>query len=245
MRVYKMIVSAGVLLLATPSFAQNESPDFLFGAPRGSVTIRGGFRTASTNSDVYDFMTDTLTIEPSDFHSPLFGFDVAIAIHPRLDAIFGMDYSKASIESEYRDFVEDDDTPITQMTEFSRFPLTASLKLYLGPRGRSISRFAFIPSKVRPYIGGGGGIMRYKLLQSGDFVDFNDLSIFTGQFTSSGWGGTFHAFGGAEIRLAPKYYLSIEGRYVWGQAALSGDFVGFDPIDLSGFQTTAGLQISF
>lgn len=234
------------LAVAAPALeAQGQAPDFLFGAPRGAVTIRGGYRTASTTSDVFDFFKETLTVSDSDFNSPVFGVDVAWAIHSRIDLVGGIEFSKSTSDSEYRDLEEDDGTPIFQRTELSRAPLTVSLKLYLAPKGKAVSRFAFVPNKVRPYLGGGGGLIRYRLAQMGDFVDFTDLSIFTGLFASSGWSSELHAFGGVDISLNPRIYLSVEGRYVWADAALSDDFVGFAPIDLSGFQTTVGIQIHF
>ncbi len=233
------------LLSATLLRAQATSPDFLFGAPRGSVTIRGGFHVASASGDVFDFFSDTLTLQGSDFNAPVFGVDVSWSIHSRIDLLGSIDFSKGRSSSEYRDFEENDGTPILQQTELTKTPLTGSVKLYVVPKGRAISRFAYVPTKIRPYVGGGGGLIHYRLLQQGDFVDFVDLSIFTGEFSSSGWGGELHAFGGVDIRLSPRYYLSVEGRYVWANATLSGDFVGFDPVDLSGFQTTAGVQIQF
>ena len=54
-----------------------------------------------------------------------------------------------------------------------------------------------------------------------------------------------HAFVGVDVQLKPAVYLSFEGRYMWADAGLSGDFVGFDPIDLSGLRITAGINYSF
>ena len=225
--------------------AQASEPDFLFGAPRGALSIRGGFSKASANSDIYDFLGEELTIEKGDFNAPVFGIDVALSVHPRIDVLVGFEYSRSGIDSEYRDFVEDNGAPIHQTTELRTVPVTGSVKLYLTPRGRSISRFAFVPSKARAYAGGGAGLVWYRLHQTGDFVDFVDLSIFTGEFSSSGWGSEAHVFGGMDLQMGPKWYLSFEGRYVWADATLSGDFVGFDPIDLGGLRITAGVNVSF
>ncbi|GMR22833.1 MAG: hypothetical protein BMS9Abin37_1209 [Acidobacteriota bacterium] len=225
--------------------AQEEQPDFLFGAPRGAFSIRGGYLIASANSDIYEFFSEQLTIESNDFNALVFGIDGALAIHPRLDLLAGFEYSRAAVDSEYREFEEDNGAPITQTTELRTVPLTGSIKLYLTPRGRKISRFAFVPSKARPYLGAGGGLIWYRLNQFGDFVDFVDLSIFPGEFVSSGWGTEAHVFGGLDVQLSPKWYLSLEGRYVWADAGLSGDFVGFDAIDLNGLRITVGFNYSF
>jgi hypothetical protein len=36
-----------------------------------------------------------------------------------------------------------------------------------------------------------------------------------------------------------------EGRYTWASDDLEGDFVGFDPIDLSGLRLSAGINFVF
>jgi hypothetical protein len=88
--------------------------------------------------------------------------------------------------------------------------------------------------------------MRYDFHQSGDFVDFVDMSVFAGQFQSTGWTGTVHARGGVDYSLTPRLALTAQGRYDWSSGAtLSRDFAGFDKIDLAGFSTTVGLTVRF
>lgn len=219
--------------------------DFLFGPPRGSLGVRGGVFLARSNSDVYDFFTELLTIEKGDFDAPAFGVDVAVAVHRRIDVLVSLDFSRTQTTSEYREFVEDNDLPIVQATKLTVLPLTASAKLYLGPRGREVSRYAFVPARLRPYAGAGGGLVWYRLEQSGDFVDIVDLSIFNAVLRSSAWGLAGQAFGGVEVGLTPRIFLSFEVRYLWADADLSGDFVGFTPIDLSGLRATGGVHVSF
>ena len=62
------------------------------------------------------------------------------------------------------------------------------------PRGRQISRLAWIPRTIVPYVGAGGGVTSYEFRQSGDFVDFatenaaaGTFTIFTDSFKSEGW----------------------------------------------------------
>ncbi len=243
MRIQWVLVLA-VVVVAPTAYAQEE-PDFLFGAPRGAFAIRGGYVSASANSDIYEFFSEDLTVESKDFNALVFGIDVALALHPRLDVLAGFEYTRAAVDSEFREFEEDSGAPIAQTTELRTVPLTGSIKLYLTSRGREISRFAFVPSKARPYVGAGAGLIWYRLEQTGDFVDFVDLAIFPGAFRSTGWGTEAHVFGGLDLRLSPKWYLSLEGRYVWADADLSEDFVGFDPIDLNGLRITVGFSYSF
>ncbi|MFV2007223.1 MAG: outer membrane protein, partial [Longimicrobiales bacterium] len=142
-------------------------------------------------------------------------------------------------------FVGTDDLPIFQTTEFTRVPVTANVKVYLADRGRSVSRFAWIPSKVAPYVGGGVGIVWYEFVQDGEFVDFNNLDIFSDRLSSSGTSATGQVFGGVDLSLGGIWVLTGEGRYSFGSVQMDEDFVGFDNIDLNGLQMTVGIGVRF
>jgi hypothetical protein len=47
------------------------------------------------------------------------------------------------------------------------------------------------------------------------------------------------------VGLTPRWFLSVEARYLWSEADLEGDFVGFEPIDLSGLRIGAGIHFGF
>jgi hypothetical protein len=239
-----LLVGAAGALPGTEA-AQDPSADFLFGRPRGSLGARGAWQIGAASSDIYSFFNEELTIEKGDFDSFLFGVDGSFTVASRIDLVAGFEISRASVSSEYRDFVDENDLPILQDTRLTILPVTLSVKLYLTPRGHEVSRYAFVPAKVRPYVGGGGGFVWYELEQAGDFVDFVDLTIFTSAFHSSGWGFATQAFGGVEVSLTPRWFLSVEGRYLWSDADLGGDFSSFEPIDLSGARIGAGIGFTF
>ena len=114
--------------------------------------------------------------------------------------------------------------------------------------GRGVSRFAWIPARVTPYAGGGGGALWYELTQSGDFVDAlapPPQPVFSDVFQSKGWTPSAHAFGGVDIRFWRRWYMTFDGRYLWAAARLGRDFQGFDPIDLAGFRLSAGVNVLF
>ena len=242
-------VSAAIafqLTLGVGGTAAAQTPDFLFGRPSGSIGVRGQWVLArADSSDIYDFTTELLTIEKSDFNAPGLGIDLGFGLNSRVDALAGFEFSRAAVFSEYRDFVDLNDLPIEQTTALSQVNLTGSLKLAVTPRGRQIGQFAWVPAAVVPYVGGGGGFVWYRFEQEGDFVDFLDNSIFTDRFESSGWSTSAHAFGGAEISLTNRLALTTEARYVWADAELTRDFTDFDPIDLSGLRITVGVQFSY
>ena len=225
--------------------AQSGGEGFLFRAPQGEVSIRGGFNHAAAGSDLFTFTTSQLTLNPGDFSSLTFATDVDVTLTQRLSARFGFAVSQSTKPSEFRDFVDNNRNPIEQTTEFRRLPLTASLKAYLSKTGRSIGHFAWVPARYAPYVGGGGGAMYYNFRQHGDFIDFATLKVFPDNFESDGWTPTVHTFAGTDVSLNPRFAVTVEGRYEWAHKHLSTDFARFQPIDLSGFSMTAGFVIRY
>jgi opacity protein-like surface antigen len=244
------VVLAVIVALAVPAHAQDAGKGFLFGRPDWSLSLRGGFSHANASSDVFSDVTDRLTLNRGyfgDFDGLTLGSDLAYSLRPDLDLMLSVSYSGTSKRSEYRRFVDNNDLPIEQTTSFSRVPVTASLKWYLTPRGRSVGRFAWIPSKYTPYVGAGAGFVWYNFEQNGDFVDFNtpNNNVFAHDFVSSSWAKTAHLLAGLDYSLSPRWSLTTEGRYSWAKTDLQEEFSGFKPIDLSGFTTTIGLYIRF
>jgi hypothetical protein len=112
-------------------------------------------------------------------------------------------------------------------------------------RGLEVSRLAWVPRHVVPYVGGGGGVLRYELEQFGDFIDFRDNSVFASTLQSSGWAPVAQGFAGVDVRVLKRVYVTLDGRYQWSSATLHDDWVGFEPIDLAGFKMAAGATFVF
>lgn len=225
--------------------AQSTRPDFLFKVPRASMGFRFGYSMALASSEVFDFTQEQLTVSRSDFDAVAWGADVGIRITPRVDVTFGLARSSTTINSEFRDWVGDDDLPIEQTTDFVRMPFTLGIKAYLRDRGRSIGQFVWIPRSLSPFVGASAGWVWYRFEQEGEFVDFETYDIFGDRFTQDGRAPTVHVYGGADWSLTPALFLTGEARYEWAKADMAGDFVGFDAMDLSGFQATVGLAVRF
>lgn len=225
--------------------AEAKEHGFRLGAPKTTLAVRAGFLYASADSDLYDFTTDQLTLERRDFDAPTIGIELARRLRPRLDLVVGVDYAESDASSEFRDFVDQDNRPIEQDTRLKQTGITLSGRYYLTPRGRTVGSYAWIPNRLTPYVGGGLGILRYRFAQEGDFVDFEDLSIFRDRFQSSDWTTSSHAFIGLDIKIELDLRLSIEARYTWAEATLEDDFLGFEPLDLSGLRTAAAVHFLF
>jgi hypothetical protein len=236
-----------VLCVSVPEgvHAQDTGNGFLFRAPAGEVSFRGGFDRATAGSDIFSFTVNELTLNRHDFSALTFATDVDKVLTPRFDVRFSFSVSKSTTPSEFRDFVDNNRQPIQQTTEYMRVPLTASLKAYLANPGRSVGHFAWIPSRYAPYVGAGGGAMWYRFQQAGDFIDFATTKVFTDAFVSEGWTPTLQAFAGTDVSLTPRFAVTAEGRYQWARSRLSTDFSQFQPIDLSGFALTAGVSIRY
>ena len=232
---------AGVAGAQTPQ----GDPDFLFGRPRGSVGVRGGWLLERAGSDLFTFVQEQFTVEPGDFDAPTLAVDLGIAAGSRTEAVFGVEFGGATIRSEYRDFLDSDRLPITQATRLRQANLSAGLKLALTPRGQQVGTVAWVPNAITPYVGAGAGALWYEFDQTGDFVDFLDLSVFSETFRSRGWAPSAHVFAGIDVHVARRLFLSGEGRYLWSQAELGPDFSSFEPIDLTGFKLTAGVNYLF
>lgn len=239
------LVAVPVLAVA-PAGAQDS---FLFDPPSITLSGRGGYNHAAAGSDIYDFFTQQLTLERGDFSGAVVMGELAVTLTPRLDVVAGLGHASSTSPSESRTHVGTDGLPIAQTTTLRRTPVTASLKLYPLPRGRRIGSHAWIPARLTPFVGIGGGGLHYDLEQSGEFVDTarcdaNDIcEIFQSTLTSDGWTETLHVMGGVDYWLTTRLGLSGEARYLWASAPLSSSFVGFEDIDLSGFQGTVGLSL--
>ena len=224
---------------------RRADPDFLFGRPRTFIGVSVGWLAPSEEGGIFDFTRDLLTVDDGDFDTAVVRFGVGRAMSPRLDIVAEIGFGSSSVVSEYRDFVDFDDLPIVQTTELAQTPLGGSLRFWLIPRGRDVSRLAWVPNRFAPYLGAGGGALWYRFTQFGEFVDFVDLSIFSDRLESSGWTTSGHLFAGASISLTRRLFLDVEARYVWANTPLSGDFVGFDNIDLDSVQLTGGIEFVF
>lgn len=234
-----------VVVVATGPAAAQQRPDFLFGQPGHSIAIRGQWKQARAEGGVYDFVTDELTLEKNAFNAPGIALDVGFTLTPRVELRTGIDFSSAFARSEFREFTDTEGLPVEQDTRLRQVDIVGSMAFAIMPRGRAIGQYSYIPNPVVPYVGGGGGFLRYQFEQIGDFVDFSDLAIFGARLESSAWTLSAHAFSGVDIRLTPNLFITGEARYVWADAELQRDFSRFDPIDLTGLRIGTGVRFVF
>ncbi len=240
-----MAALAATLVVPGSLGAQVGGPGFLFQKPHVQLQLRTGYSVARAGSDIYDFVVDSLTLNKSDFNAFSIGGQVAVRMTDRLDAALDVAYAGGTRPSEMRYWVDNNNLPIQQKTKFSRVPLSFDLKWYLTDRGRSISRFAWIPATLSPYVGAGVGVMWYRFEQSGDFVDSQTLDVFSDTFRSRGHAPMVNALAGVDVTLNNSLVLTGQARYDWAKASMGQDFVGFQKMDLSGLQMSLGIGVRF
>jgi opacity protein-like surface antigen len=239
---------AVVATLAAPAGAQTSGDGFLLGRPRATLTLRGGYDRFGGRGEVFQSLSDQLTLGPSSLGGAALGGELAVTLTRRVDLTFNGGFASSTRGSEARRFVNQDDTPIRQTTTLRRVPLGVGLKAYLAPRGREIGRFAWIPAQITPFVGAGGGAVWYRLRLEGDFVDAQTLRIFTVRddaYAASGWVPAGYASAGADWSLSPRLVASGEFRYTLARGTPDGAFGEFNRIDLSGAALTVGLGVRF
>jgi hypothetical protein len=243
-RKVQMLVTAAVALVAAlPAHAQSSGDGFLFHRPDARISVRGGYAVASAGSDLFDFATENLTLEKSDFSGVSLGGALDVTATDRVSFTLDAGYSRSKKGSEFRKLIDNNNLPIEQTTTFERVPLTANVKLYLSPPGQSVGTAAWIPARIAPWVGVGGGAMHYRFLQNGDFVDFKTNNVFRSSFDSNGWAPVLQGMAGAEFSITPSLALTGDARYLWAKGDVGTDFGGFNKIDLSGVSASIGLSL--
>ena len=228
-----------------PAQTQGNPSGFRIREPIVYIGGHWGANFPRADSDLFDMVTRELTLEKNDFRSSTVAFDFGVLIQSHWAAVFALEYGRTSKVSESRDWVDENDQPIRQTTRFRQLPVTGTIRYYPIAFGESVGSYAWVPTRVLPYVGAGVGFIHYKFRQEGDFVDNVTLDIFSAEMESSGFALTKHLVAGADISLTPLIMLNMEARYNWARADLSGNYRDFYPIDLAGFRLSGGVCFRF
>lgn len=241
----RLLAGAALALVLPAAISAQGGDGFLFKTPRVSLKFETGYAFQMAGSDIFDFVVDSLTVDRRDFDSPYVGGEFAFRVSERLDVAVGIGYQQSSVDSEFRFWVDADDNPIEQVTELRLVPVMVSAKYYVRDRGRSVGRFAWIPTRFSPYVGGGIGLVSYRFEQVGDFVDSQDFGIFYDDLLSEGEAPLVRALAGLNFSLGKQFLFTAEARYGWASAELSRDFSEFSRMDLDGLQLVGGIGVRF
>jgi outer membrane protein W len=222
-----LLALAAAAVAARPASAQQA-----FTVQLGAFMPRG--EDARVAGDVLVVNRQYLLFNFSDFHGFLVNGDWSVGLGPFAELSAGLGYYQRTVPAVYADWVNDNGTEIRQDLKLRVMPATVLVKIL--PFG---SKAGF-----QPYVGGGLGVYFWRYSETGDFVDLNDYSIFRDSFVQSGTTAGPVAVFGARGRVSRAALIGVEGRYQWGSAGLSQDFLG-DKIDLGGFSLLATFGYRF
>lgn len=201
----------------------------------GSVRFSLGIFSPQGDSQYWDETFDAFTGQPSDFEDVVFGVDYMWRTSRHAGLLFGGSYYDGATTQAYRDWVDANGADITHRTSLMLSDLTAAYVWRFGRGGAS------------PYIGGGGGLLWWRLREEGYFIDFSDaeLPVVFASYRAEGTTWELFALAGFDIPLGRQWSFFFEGRYRWSEAELNEDFSGFGTIDLSGLQLAGGFSWNF
>ncbi len=244
------LIAALAASLTLPAVASAQGgPGFLFKQPKVSIGFRTGYALPRAGSDLFDFPRDSLTLRTRDFASPYLGGEVSFRVSERWDVALTVGWARSRAPSEYRNWVEldanDVEQPIEQETTFQRVSWSLSGKYYFEDRGRSVGRFAWVPTRLVPFVGAGVGVVEYTFEQVGDFVDVDTFAIFSDRLKTTGTATVVHATAGADLSLSRQFFVTGEAQYSFARAKVGGNFDGFDKVDLAGLQLLLGIAFRF
>jgi hypothetical protein len=225
------LVIAVAMLSAGSAGAQGNWQPGDFGAFRFYV----GLFEPQGDSTYWNDTFDVFTGSPSDFEDWVFGGDYLWPNSKQTGALFGASYYQGRATQAYLDWVDADGQDISHTTELALSDLTAA---YI---------FRFGRHNIRPYLGGGAGLLWWNLREQGYFIDFADeeLPVVYASYQSDGITWELIALAGLDFRIGYRSSVFVEGRYRWADDELNNDFAGFGTIDLSGMQFVGGFSWSF
>lgn len=234
----RSVTWAGTAMLAASLFALAPST----AAADNIVNIYGGLFavTGSDGRDADDVLWNNagfLTFEPDDFDNGTIGVEWHVGIGNFLEAGVGVGYYSRSVDTVYRDYVNDNGFEIPQELKLRMAPVTFTARLF--PFGRH--------NTVQPYVGGGVAVVNWKYSETGEFVDFNnDFEVFRDQFVDDGNEVAPVVIGGVRFPIGDAFRIGGEFRWQGGQADLDPD-LGFagSKLDLSGYSYLATFQFRF
>lgn len=240
-----LVAVVGSIASAAPLSAQGGD-GYLFRQPKITLKFETGYSVQAATGDYLDHTRERYSVGWRDFDAPYIGGEVAFRATERWDVSFGVGLTDASVDSEDMVYYGTDDLPIEQVNELRIIPVTIGAKYYLNDRGRRVSRFAWVPNRLAPYVGASVGFAAYRFQQWGDFVNESTLEIYVDRLTSEGEGALARVLGGAMLSLGKQFELSGEARYTFAEAEMSRiDFSRYGPIGLGGFQAVIGIAARF
>ena len=210
-----------------------------------SFQVRAGGSFLEGGGDLWVENEDVFTMNVSDFDAATVGVSFVSAINNNIEMGINADYYDVDVFSAYRGWVDEFGFPIYHDTTLASLPLTVDLRLLPFGRYRNQGRRPVMQPVV--YVGGGIGVNFWEYEEVGDFLDFTTQvpEVFFDRFVDDGAAFEYHVVAGAEFPVSSSVNFLLEGRYLWSDGDLDGDFAGLGNIVFDGFSVTVGASFRY
>ncbi|MBN2400442.1 MAG: hypothetical protein JXI33_08915 [Candidatus Aminicenantes bacterium] len=197
-----------------------------------SFNFKIGLFNPSLKSDLWQDNMQNLAFNKTDMLNTYYAAEYEIFLN-RFTS-FSLEIGKYSkdVYSQYKDYTDQDGSPIFQNISLSITPIEANIKLY--PFGHR--------KMVYPFFGAGLGLYAWTYQQWGDFIIFPGLDIENGFAETETFSVGFNCRAGLVFRFHHRVALTFEGKYQYVRGQLSGYFEGFEMLDLGGITATVGVH---
>ena len=228
-------LALGVLITAAPSDAAHRR-----GGSWGetqALRVQVGILEPRADSDYFDDKALDFDFSETDFEDNSFGVSYVRFVSDHLGVQFGVTGYEGAADPFYLDFVEANGANIAHSNDLELTNVSIGLMWNILERDRAII----------PYLGVGGGLISYDLIENGDFIDFgtDPASIFTDQFAASGDTFGYYVQAGLEVPLGDTWSIFAEAKWNRAEDDLEDDFEGFGELDLSYRELAGGFSWSF
>ncbi|MCP4150087.1 MAG: outer membrane beta-barrel protein [bacterium] len=200
-----------------------------------SLNLKMGTFFPSMKSDLWDLNRENLTFDKDDLRGAYYGAEFEVFMGRKLSLALEAGHYKKKAYSIYRDVEYEDGAQIEQDIFLRINSLEMGFKLY--PAGHR--------KQFNPFIGGGVGLYAWRYVQGGEFVDFEEETVYEGEAETDTHTIGFNAKAGFTYRFRRNIGFSLEGRYVFLKGELSDHFEGFNKLDLGGLTLNVGLNFYF
>lgn len=238
-RVLGFLALAALLMPATADaqITRVSSSDFrqAFGVNIGWFGLRG--EDARVGEDVLLANLDFLAFDIKDFNSGTIGAEWLVGVGEYMEAGVGVGFQRRTVPTVYWDFTHDDGFEIAQELRLRVVPVTGTVRFL--PLGRSAG--------IQPYVGGGVSLLNWRYSEFGEFVDFNDDSIFNARYVASGNTVGPVILAGIRAPVADVWLVGGELRYQRGEGDTKpeqSELLG-SKIDLGGWSANFGVHFRF
>lgn len=151
---------------------------------KGSLGVRGGYRSFMGESEFWDSMRNTFDGDASEFNSFSYGLELTVPLIPALDLHFGVDYFKKTMEFDSEVaytirtvVVNDSGSSATVVREVKDFQNEFTFELMpihlLGLRFHPLKK----KSWYSPFFGAEATLLLWRYEETGTFVIFDPESL--------------------------------------------------------------------